>query len=144
MGRFLVHMHHGGDNRFSGLILLKEAESFFKVAPDFGQLLALEELRCGGEQDLYKPNAIFSGAASSGADLAFGLRPVTLGRLDQVEVMLAAGEVNIRVAGVLFFSAFVMGLDVGNLRPLVLGKTHDGVLRLAQWRPSFLAIQSCW
>ena len=26
MGRFLVHMHHGGDDRFSGLVLFKEAE----------------------------------------------------------------------------------------------------------------------
>lgn len=56
--------------------------------------------------------------------------------------MLAAGEVNIGITGVSFFSAFVMGFDVGDLWPLVLGKAHDGVLWLAQWRPSFLAIQS--
>ena len=80
--------------------------------------------------------------AAGSTDLSLGLGPVALGRLDQVEVLLAAGEVNIGVAGVLFFSALVMGLDVGDLRPLVLGKAHDGVLWLAQWRPSFLAIQS--
>ena len=162
MGCFLIHMHHGGDDSFSGLVLLKEAECFLKELPDFGQLLALEELWRGGEQDLYKqllaleelwrggeqdlykPNAVFSGAAFSGADLALSLSPVMLGWFDQVEVMLAAGEVNIRVTGVLFFSAFVMGLDVGDLWPLVLGEAHDSVLWLAQWRPSFLAIQSCW
>ena len=38
--------------------------------------------------------------------------------------------------------AVFMGFDVGDLWPLVLGKAHDGVLWLAQWRPSFLAIQS--
>ena len=144
MGCFLIHMHHGRNDSFSGLVLLKEAECFLKILPDFVQLLALEELRRGGEQHLYHPDAVLSGAAAGGADLPLGLGPVMLGRLNQVEVVLAAGKVNIRVAGVLFFSAFVMGLDVGNLRPLVLGKTHDGVLRLAQWRPSFLAIQSCW
>ena len=48
------------------------------------------------------------------------------------------------VTGVLLFSALVMGLDVGDLRSLVLGEAHDGVLWLAQWRPSFLAIQSYW
>ena len=136
MGRFLVHMHHGGDDRFSRLILLKEAERFFKVAPDFGQLLAIEELRRGGEQNLHHPDAVRPGAAAGSLDLTLSLCPVTLGRLDQVEVVLAAGAVNIRVAGILFFGALIVGLNVGYLRPLVLGEAHDGVLRLAQGRPS--------
>lgn len=108
-------MHHGGDDSFSGLVLHKEAECFLKILPDFGQLLALEELRCSGEQHLYHPDTVLSGAASSGADLALSLSPVTLGWFDQVEVMLAAGEVNIGITGVSFFSAFVMGFDVGDL-----------------------------
>ena len=57
-------------------------------------------------------------------------------------VVFAAGEVNVGVAGVLLFGALVMGLDVGYLWPLVLGKAHDGVLCLAQVWPSFLATQS--
>lgn len=61
MGRFLIHMHHGGDDCFSGLILLKEVEHFFKVAPDFGQLLAIEELRRGGEHGLHHPDAVLAG-----------------------------------------------------------------------------------
>ena len=61
MGRLLVHMHHSGYNCFSGLELLKEAERFFKVAPDFGQLLAIEELRRGGEQNLHHPDAVLAG-----------------------------------------------------------------------------------
>ena len=136
MGRFLVHMHHGGDNCFSGLVLLKEAECFFKIAPDFGQLLAFEELRCGGEHYFHHSDAVRPGAAAGNADLPLGLSPVTLGRLDQVEVVLATGAVNIGVAGVLFFSALIMSLDVGYLRPLVLGEAHDGVLCLAQVWPS--------
>ena len=136
MGCFLIHMHHGGDDSFSGLVLHKEAECFLKILPDFGQLLVLEELRRGGEQDFYHPNAVFSGAAPSGADLPLGFGSVSLGWLNQVEVMLAAGKVNIGITGVSFFSALVMGLDVGDLWSLVLGKAHDGVLWLAQWRPS--------
>ena len=61
MGRFIVHMHHSGYNCFSGLELLKEAERFFKVAPDFGQLLAIEELRRGGEHGLHHPDAVLAG-----------------------------------------------------------------------------------
>ncbi len=72
MAVFLVHMHHSGNDCFSGLVLLKEAECFLKILPDFRQLLALKELRRGGEQDFHHPNAVFSGAASSGADLSFG------------------------------------------------------------------------
>ena len=59
-----------------------------------------------------------------------------------MEVVLAAGKVNIRIAGVAFFPALIMGFDVGDLRPFVLGEAHDGVLWLAQWRPSFLAGES--
>ena len=136
MRRLLVHMHHGRDDCFFGLILLQEVECFFKVLPDllpdFGQLLALKEFRCGGEQDFHQPNTVLPGAAAGGADLPLGLGPVPLGRLDQVEVVLAAGKVNIGITGVLFFSALVMGLDVGDLRPLVFGEAHDGVLWLAQ------------
>ena len=76
--------------------------------------------------------------------MLLGFGPVALGRFDQVEVELASGKVNVGVTGVLLFSALVMGLDVGDLRPLVLGEAHDGILWLAQGRPSFLAIQSYW
>src|SRR5699024_8040690 len=119
-----------------GLELLKEAEHFFKVAPDFGQLLAIEELRGSGEHRFHHPDAVRSGAASGSLDLTLSLCPIPAGWLDQVEVVLAAGAVNIRVAGVLFFSTLVVGFDVGYLRPLVLGEAHDGVLWLAQVRSS--------
>src|SRR5699024_10906942 len=112
MGRLLVHMHHGGDDSFSGLVLLKEAECFLKILPDFGQFLALKEFRCGSEQDFYQPDAVLPGTAAGGTDLPLGLCPVALGWFDQVKVMLAAGKVNIGVTGVLLFSALVMGLDV--------------------------------
>ena len=140
MGCLLVHMHHGGDDRFSGLVPFKEAECFFKIAPDFGRILTLEKFRRGGEQDFYHPDAVCSGAAAGGADLALSFGSVTLRRLNQVAVVFAAGAVNIRVAGVLFFSTLVVGLDVRYLRPFVLGEAYDGILWLAQGRPSFLAI----
>jgi len=61
MGRFLVHMHHGGDDCFSGLILFKEAERFLKILSDFKQLLAFEELRCGGEHHFHHSDAVLAG-----------------------------------------------------------------------------------
>ena len=136
MGRLLVHMHHGGYNCFSGLVLLKEAERFLKILPDFRQLLALEELRCGGEHRFHHSDAVRPGTAADGLDLTLGLRSILAGWLDEVKVVLAAGEVNIRVAGVHFFGALIVGLDVGYLRPLVLGEAHDGILWLAQVWPS--------
>ena len=82
MGCFLIHMHHGRNYCFSGLVLLKEAECFLKKLPDFGQLLALKELRRSGEQDFHHPNTVLPGAASSDTDLALSLSPVPLGRLN--------------------------------------------------------------
>ena len=67
---------------------------------------------------------------------------VSAWRFNEVEVVLAAGEVNIRIAGVAFFPALVMGLDIRDLGAFVLGEAHDGVVRLCQGQPSFLAIQS--
>ena len=142
MGRLLVHMHHGGDDRFFGLVLLQEAERFFKIPPDLRQLLILKEVRRGSEQHLHHPDAVLPGAAARRLDLAFRLGPVTLGRLNEVEVLLAAGEVNVGVAGVFLFPALVVGLDVGDLWPLVFGKAHNGVLQLAQGQPSFLIVES--
>ena len=83
---------------------------------------------CSSDLDFHQPDAVLPGTAAGGTNLLFGLSPVTLRRFDQVKVILAAGKVNIRVTGVLLFSALVMGLDVGDLRPLVLGEAHDGVL----------------
>lgn len=48
----------------------------------------------------------------------------------------------IGVAGVFLFPALVVGLDVGDLWPLVFGKAHNGVLQLAQGQPSFLIVES--
>ena len=141
MGRFLVHMHHGGDDRFSGLVLLEEAEHFFKVAPDFGQLLAFEKLRRSGEQNLHHPDAVCSGTASGSLDLILGLCPIPAGWARSGGSCTCCGSGQYQGAGVLFFSTLVVGFDVGYLRPLVLGEAHDGILWLAQGRPSFLAIQ---
>src|SRR5699024_70539 len=113
MGRFLVHMHHGGEYCFFGLLFFEEAQGLGKERFDLGTILSLKEVRCSGEQHLHYPDAVLPGAATSGTDLALGLGPVPLGWLNQMEVVLAAGKVNVGVTGVFFFSALVMGLDVG-------------------------------
>ena len=136
MGRLLVHMHHGRNDSFSGLVLYKETEGFLKKLPDFGQLLALEKIRRGGEHHFHHLDAVRSGAAAGGLDLTLGLCPIPAGWLDEVKIVLAAGKVDVGVAGVFFFPALVMGLDVRDLGAFVLGEAHDGVVWLCQGQPS--------
>ena len=54
MGRFLVHMHHGGYNCLFGLMLFQKVQSFLEKYPNFRPFLSLKELRAGCEQDVYK------------------------------------------------------------------------------------------
>ena len=103
---------------------------------DLGTILSLKELRRSGEQDLHHPDAVLPGSAASGADLALSLSSVFARWLDEVEVVFAAGLVNVGVAGVFFFSALVVGLDICDLGAFVLGEAHDGVVRLCQGQPS--------
>ena len=49
-------------------------------------------------------------------------------RLDDMEVVLALGGVNVRIAGILFFLPFVMGFQRPCRVALVLLKTQDCVL----------------
>ena len=60
-----------------------------------------------------------------------------------MEVVFAAGAVNVGVAGVVFFPALVMGFDVRDLGAFVLGEAHDGVVRLCQGQPSLFETFSC-
>lgn len=48
-----------------------------------------------------------------------------------MEIVLAPADIHIGVAGVFLFGALVVGFNVPNLRPLVLGKSENGILWLA-------------
>ena len=117
-------------------MLFQKMQSFGEKCPNLRLVLALEELRRSGEQNLHYPDTILPSAATRGADLPLGLGPVPLGWLNQMEVVLAAGKVNVGITGVFFFPALVMGLDIRDLGAFVLGEAHDGVVRLCQGQPS--------
>ena len=53
---------------------------------------------------------------------------VAVGRLDQVEIQVGAGRVNVRVAGVGLFGAFVVALNAADFRALVFCESHNCVL----------------
>ena len=48
-----------------------------------------------------------------------------------MEVKVAAGGVNIGIAGVFLLGALVVGLNVTDFRSLVLGKAKNGILPIA-------------
>lgn len=108
MGRFLVHMHHGGYDGSQILMLLDKIQRLLKIGFDFSFLLALEEFRAGGYQCLHHAHAVGTGTAACRSNLLFGLRTVFAFRGYQMEVKVAAGGVNIGIAGVLLLSALVV------------------------------------
>lgn len=109
-------------------MFLNEVQRHCKVGFDFSFFLALEEFRAGRHQRLHYAHAVGTGAAACLGNLLFGLRTVFAFREYQMEVKVAAGGVNIGIAGVLLLSALVVGLNVTDLRSLVLGKAKNGIL----------------
>ena len=137
MGRFLVHMHHGRYNGFRVLVFPDEVQCLLKVGFDLAFLLALEELRAGRHQCLHHTHAVGTGAAACLRDLLFRLGAVFALRRHQMKVQMTAGRVHIRIAGVFFLGALIVRLNVADFRPLVLGKTENGVLCFHRRFPRF-------
>ena len=71
---------------------------------------------------------VVRGEASGFGNLLFRFGAILALRHHQMEVQMAAGGVNIGIAGVLLLSALVMGLNATDLRSLVLGKAKNGIL----------------
>ena len=123
MGIFLVQMHHSGYDGFGGLILLDELQGFTKELFDLGSFLALEKLRCSGNQSFHHTNTIRACAASSFCDLLFGFCTILPFGLDKVEVKVCTGMVNVGIACIFLFGSLVMRFNAADLRSLVLGKS---------------------
>ena len=137
MRRFLVHMHHGGYNRFRVLVFPNEVQRLLKIGSDLRLLLALEKLRAGRHQRFHHAHAVRSRAAARLRDLLFHLGAVLALRRHQMEVQVAAGRVHVGIAGVFLLGALVVRLDVPDLWPLVLGKAENGVLCFHRRSPRF-------
>ena len=58
MGRFLVHMYHGGYNCFLVLVFPDEIQRLLKIGFDFSFLLTFEELWRCGHKSLHQPHAV--------------------------------------------------------------------------------------
>ena len=137
MGRFLVHMHHSGYDCFWLLVLLDEVQRLLKVGFDLAFLLSLEKLRRCGHKGFYHTHAVRPRAAARLGNLLFRLGAVLALRRHQMKIQVAAGRVHIRIAGVFLLGALVVGFDVPDLWPLVLGKSENGVLRFHRRSPRF-------
>ena len=75
-----------------------------------------------------KPGAVLAGKASSLLNPALNEVVIAFLRLDDMEVVLALGCVNVGIAGVLFFLPFVMGFQWPCRVALVLLKPQNCVL----------------
>ena len=128
MGRFLVHMHHGGYNGFLVLVFPDEIQRLLKIGFDFSLLLTLEELWRCGHKSLHHAHAVRPRTVARLRDLLLRLGAVFALRRHQMKVQMTAGRVHIRIAGVFLLGTLVVSLDMADFRPLVLGKAENGVL----------------
>ena len=127
MGRSLVHMHHCGDHGLLRLMFAEKVQRFLKESPDFFYAFVFEELVGCGEDGFHHADAVGTGAATRFLDLLLRFRPVSSLGGDQVKVQVRTAGINVRVAGIFLFGAFVVAFDPADFRAFVFGKTHNGV-----------------
>ena len=112
-----------------------ETDGFLEEFSDFRFLFALEEFRAGRHQRLHHPNAVLADTALGLGDLPLCFGPVFPFGLNKMEVEVAPAGVHIGITGVLLLGTLIVGLDVADLRPLVLGEAENGVLRFQYYLP---------
>ena len=128
MRGFLIQVDNGGYEGIWALLLHQEVQCVLEVGADDLFAFALEEIRTAGDECFHQPDAVRAGAALGSGDLALSLGAVTVGRLDQVEVQVCAGRINVRIAGVGLFVAFVVALNTADFRALVFCESHNCIL----------------
>mgnify|MGYP007007359968 CR=1 FL=1 len=111
MGRFLVHVNHGGKNIAPAHLPLHERRRLGEVGLHLPPAPAREELRAGGDKGVYEHGAVLPGAAPRRPDTAVDFPAVLLCGPDDVKILPAPVGVNVRVAGVLLLGALVVGLQ---------------------------------
>ena len=107
---------------------MDEVKSIFKELFDLSGLFSLEKLRAGSDEGFHHPDAVLSCPASGFGNLFFRLRPVGAVGFHQMKIQPAPAGIHIRVTGVGFLGALVMGFNAPDFRPLVLCKAQDGIL----------------
>ena len=120
MWGFLIHMYHSGKDVALADFLLHKADRLCKKGFDVLFAPALEELRTGGNERIHEHGAVLASAASRRLYPAVALPFIGCGRLNNMEVVLAAACVDIGVAGILLLGALVVGLQPPGGTALVL------------------------
>ena len=122
VGRFLVHVYHGGKDIAPAHLLLHERHGLREVGLHLLSVPAREKLRAGGNEGVHKHGAVLPCPAPRRLDPAVDLPPVLLFGPDDVKVVPAPAGVNVRVAGVLLFGALVVGFQRPGWPCLVFGE----------------------
>jgi hypothetical protein len=122
VGRFLVHVYHSREDITLAYFLFHEGNCFGEKGFNLGFLPTVEKLWACGDEGIDKHGAVLAGLAACLFDTGVYLLPIPLARLDNMKVVLAAGDVNIRIAGVSIFGTLMVRLQRSGGPRLVLCK----------------------
>lgn len=108
VGRFLVHMHHGGEDIFFAQPFRQESKGLAeKVRHLLGMVLG--KLRRDGYQGVYKFDAVPAHPAAGCLDPVPDLPGVIPPGSHQVKVLIGAPGINVRIAFIALLGALMMG-----------------------------------
>ena len=128
MGSFLVHMHHGRNDRFRCLMLFDKFQPFIKELFYLSSFLSLEELRRSCDQSFHHTHTVRTCAASSFSNLFFRFCPIFSLWCDQMKIQMATTGINIRITVIFFFGSFIMSFNLADFRSFIFGKSKDCIL----------------
>ena len=128
MGRFLVHVNHGGEDIAPAHLPLHERRRLGEVGLHLPPAPAREELRAGGDKGVHKHGAVLPGTAPRRLDPAVDFPAILLRGPDDVKIVPAPAGVNVRVAGVLLLGALVVGFQRPGWPRLAFFKSQNCVL----------------
>ena len=104
MRRFLVHVDDGGEYVTRADLIRYEIRRSVEERPDFLPLLALEELRAGGDERVHETNAVLAGLAPRRVNPAVRFPLVGRFRFDDMEIVLLFA---MSMSGLLAYFSFV-------------------------------------
>lgn len=127
IGRLFIHMYHSGKDIAFANLLFHKSNRFAKKALTSAFFLPSKNSGLAVIRGSTKHGAVLAGFAVCRLDTGVYLLPIPLVRLYDMKIILTAGNINVRVAGVFLFGALMVCFQRSSWPGFVLCKSEDCV-----------------